>query len=146
MRSPLPLFIQIHPALILPSELLSLGLLFKTCTFCSRHTKLRTSSSFCSWPSHLPIGFSEILSLFFIEAVLLIERLMSSVYELGSNSVTSVALGGHLKPLRALELFWDCDSLSFMVCRVRILGVMCLAHSRCSIPKPSWAPQYFLQT
>lgn len=62
---------------------------------------------------HLPLGFSEIPhSSSFIKATSLIERLIASVYGLGSNPVTGVNLSSHIEPLRALELFWDCDFLS----------------------------------
>lgn len=109
---PLPVIILIYPALIPASWTCSLGLIFNTCTFCSRHKiKEDIPSLCCSQPLHLTLGFSETLSPFsFIEATWLIETLIASVCELDPKSVTGVDLGNHSEPLTALELFWDYES------------------------------------
>lgn len=54
----------------------------------------------------------------------MVNRLIASVYELGSNSVSGVDLCSYLESLRALRLFGDCDHLSWCD-RVRTLQVMC---------------------
>lgn len=55
-------------------------------------------------PLHLPLGSSEILSLSFVEATWLTERLIASLYQVGLNTATNVNLHLHLETFRAFGL------------------------------------------
>lgn len=140
-----------HQPSLLPFKHLTLGLSFKTCIFhevrrLPSHTESRRTPKLAVFLSSAPgiRSFWNPLPLLYWSHMAN-RKISVSVYELSSNSVTSVDLGSHLETLSTLGLFWDRDDLSWCG-RVRTLGVMCLAPSRCSIPELSWVPSSVLFT
>ena len=109
-----------YQPLLLPFKPLTLGLIFKTCIFhevrrLPSHTRSRRTPKLVVFLSSAPVvrSFWNPLLLYWNHMVN--RKISVSVYELSSNSVTSVGLGSHLETLRTLELFWDRDDLSFVV-------------------------------
>lgn len=110
-----------HQPSLLPFKHLTLGLSFKTCIFhevrrLPSHTESRKTPKLVVFLSSAPgvRSFWNPLPLLYWSHM--VNRKISvSVYELSSNSVTSVDLGSRLETLSTLGLFWDRDDLSFML-------------------------------